>query len=175
MPKTRTQKEESVASLAERLKKMKAIVIASLSGIPVNDAVALRKQLKGENVDMVIVKKRLFKLALTEAGIMDVPLESFAGTIGVVVGYDDEVMPAKLFAAFQKTHADQVTLFGGVMNNAFIAPEQVKVLSLLPSYDEMVAKTVWTIKAPLNGFVNVLAGTLRSLLYALKAVGETKQ
>lgn len=175
MPKTRGQKEESVAQLAERLKKMKTVVIASLSGIPVNDSVALRKQLTAAGVDMVIVKKRLFKLALAEAGIAGVPLETFSGTIGVVVGYEDEVVPAKLFAAFTKDHPDSVQLFGGVMDNAFITPAQVQALALLPSYDDMIAKTVWTIKAPLNGMVNVLAGTVRSLLYALKAVAETKQ
>lgn len=175
MAKTRVQKEQIVADLADRLKKMKVMVMASVKGVPVSEAVSLRKTMGESAVDLIMIKKRLFKLALAKANISDVPLDQFTGTIGIAFSNHDEVIPAKLLAAFKKDHDEQLQFLGGVMNGAFIGVDQVKALSALPSYPEMLAQTVWTIAAPVSGFVNVVAGIVRSMLNVLSAVRDSKE
>jgi len=51
----------------------------------------------------------------------------------------------------------------------------VKKLPGLPSKNELYAKLVGSLNAPVSGFVNVLAGNLRGLVNVLKAVQESKQ
>jgi len=63
-----------------------------------------------------------------------------------------------------------VSFAGGILENQWIAADKVKALAKLPGRDELIAKTVSAIKAPITGFVNVLAGNLRGLINVLKAV-----
>jgi len=50
--------------------------------------------------------------------------------------------------------------------------EQVLALAKLPGREEMRAQAARTIAAPLAGFVNVLAGNIRNLIYVLKNISE---
>ncbi|MBU0708043.1 50S ribosomal protein L10, partial [Patescibacteria group bacterium] len=85
----------------------------------------------------------------------------------------DEVTAAKILKDFSKTHP-QVELSSGYLDGKVLDQVSVAELAALPSRDELIAKTVYTIKAPITGFVNVLAGNLKGLVYALKAISENK-
>jgi len=50
----------------------------------------------------------------------------------------------------------------------------VEALAKLSSKEELIARTVGVIKAPLSGVVNVLAGGLRGLLNVLREIKEAK-
>src|SRR3990167_7341940 len=52
-----------------------------------------------------------------------------------------------------------------------LTKEQVEELAQLPTKVELLAKTVSTLNAPITGFVNVLGGNLRKLVYVLSAIG----
>jgi large subunit ribosomal protein L10 len=52
---------------------------------------------------------------------------------------------------------------------------EVKHLANLPSKQELLAKVVGSIKAPVSGFVGVLSGNLRKFVYALNAIKEAKE
>jgi large subunit ribosomal protein L10 len=55
-----------------------------------------------------------------------------------------------------------------------ISGKEVMSLATLPSKDELLAKLVGTINAPISGFVNALAGNLKNLAGVLKAVADKK-
>ncbi|MBT3539450.1 hypothetical protein HN481_04990 [Candidatus Parcubacteria bacterium] len=56
----------------------------------------------------------------------------------------------------------------------FIDSEKVGELSKLPSKDELLAKMVGSLNAPVSGFVNVLAGNLRGLVSVLNNIKDAK-
>jgi len=60
------------------------------------------------------------------------------------------------------------------LENKFIASDYVKNLASLPSKQELLGKLVGSINAPVSGFVNVLAGNLRSLVNVLNNIKESK-
>ena len=76
-------------------------------------------------------------------------------------------------AEFAKVNKN-VRLLMGIMENRFVTAAEVAIHETIPSKIDLRAKLVGTMAAPVSGFVNVLAGNLRSLVYVLNAVAESK-
>ncbi len=172
MPKTRAQKEEIVSELAGHFGGMKAAVFTQISGFTMEDADKLRSKGRESGVTSFVAKKTLLVRALKEAGI-DAPMDGLQGSILTSVGTQDEVSAAKLVAAFIKDR-EAMKMVGGVLEGKLVDGKAVKVLSTLPSKQELLAKLVGTLNAPVSGFVNVLAGNLRGLVTVLGAVKDKK-
>ena len=122
----------------------------------------------------MVAKKTLMNLAFAEAKIENLSIKDFEGRVAVVFGYEDEVAPAKIVGEFKKTHKDNIDFLGGILENKYLNKEEVSALSKLPSKQELYAKIVGSLNAPVSGFVNVLAGNLRGLVTVLKAIEEKK-
>ncbi len=169
MPKTRQQKEEAIKNLKEELAKMKSLVFVDYYGLKVKDINELRKLLKDKACKYLVAKKNLLKLALKKTGLKTIDLDKITGGVGLVFGFEDDLSPAKLVAAFAKKH-QQLSIQGGILEQEFIEVDRVKALARLPSRDQLVAQVVGTIKAPLTNLVYVLKGNLKNLVYILSAI-----
>jgi large subunit ribosomal protein L10 len=172
MPKTRQEKEEIVAELSDKLARMKSAVFTSVSGYTMDDANELRQKGREQGVELLIAKKTLLVRALEKSGF-NVGKDALEGSILTTIGFDDEVAAAKLMAEYAKDR-DGITLAGGILEGNFVGEDAVMQLSTLPSRDELLAKLVGSINAPVSGFVNALAGNLRNIVYVLNAVKESK-
>lgn len=174
MPKSKTQKLATLEVLNEKIGKAKSVVFASFHGLPVKENEALRKELKLETSEYFVAKKTLLELAFKKAKFEGLNLRKLTGQIAVIFGFGDEVAPAKLVAKYKKSSDGKLNFAGGILENKFLSVEEVTALSALPGREELYAKLVGSINAPVSGFVNVLAGNLRGLVTVLKAVGEKK-
>jgi len=174
MAKNKEQKKEIIETLKNQIKKSKSIVFASFDGLKVKENEVLRKELKKENSEYVVAKKTLMDLAFKDVKIDGLNIKDFEGRIAAVFGYEDEVAPAKIINDFRKTHKDNISFVGGVLENKFLKKEEVSALAELPSKQELYAKIVGSLNAPISGFVNVLAGNLRGLVNVLKAIEDKK-
>ncbi len=173
MPKTKQQKEEIVANVAEKFRKMKAAAFASISGFTMAQADDLRAKAREEGVDLFITKKTLLGLAAKEAEVEDLDPRAFEGSVLTAVSYNDEVAAARILKDFQKEN-EAFTFVAGVLEGKGISAEEVTQLAKLPSKQELYAKLVGSINAPVSGFVNVLAGNLRGLVTVLGAIKDKK-
>ncbi|MDD5290778.1 MAG: 50S ribosomal protein L10 [Patescibacteria group bacterium] len=174
MPKSREQKKEILRDLAEKVKKAKSVVFAKFDGLGVKENENLRNKLKEEGNEYYVAKKTLLDLAFKEKGIKDLNIRNLEGKVAAIFGYEDEVAPAKITGEFKKGTPDKISFIGGILENKFISAETVETLSNLPGKQELYAKMVGSMKAPVSGFVHVLSGNLRGLVCALKAIGEKK-
>lgn len=172
MAKNKQQKQEIVADLTKRLKEAKGVVFSSYIGLKVSELEELRKTLRTQKADLMVAKKTLLKRALESSNFKDVKVDNMAGGVIVATG-QDEVQPAKVVQAFSKKH-EPVKFFGGIMEKKWIDVVKVNALAALPSKDELLAKIVGSINAPVSGFVNILAGNLRGLVNALNAIKDKK-
>jgi large subunit ribosomal protein L10 len=174
MPKSREQKKEILENLKDKIGKSKSIVFASFDKLEVKESEELRTKLKAENSEYYVAKKTLLEKAFKDENIENLDPRKFEGRIAAVFGYEDEVAPAKLIAEFQKDHEDKVGFVAGILENKLLSSEEVIALSKLLSKQELYAKIVGSINAPVSGFVNVLAGNIRCFVNVLKAVEEKK-
>ncbi len=173
MPKSKLQKEETIKSLEEGLKSAKAVVFANFQGLKVSEAEELRRECRKNGIAVVAAKKTLVKRACQAMGLTDVDPKVFSGGVATFMALGDEVSAAKIVNNFSKTH-EILQVFGGVLEGKFISVAMVKSLASLPSKQELLARLVGTINAPVSGFVNVLAGNLRGLVGVLNNIAKAK-
>lgn len=176
MPKSKPQKKEILNNLSEKIKLSKSVVFTGFNALGVKDNEALRAKLRAENSEYYVAKKTLIKKAFQDNKIENLDVKSFDGKIAVIFSYEDEVAPAKIIGEFRKDKekTDKIFFLGGILENKLLSKEQVEALSILPSKQELYAKLVGSLNAPISGFVNVLSGNLRGLVTVLKAIGENK-
>lgn len=172
MPITKQQKEEIVKQLSSDLGQAKSVVVSAYSKLTVNDDQGLRASLREAQVGYKVVKKTLLKRALKDAKLENIDLEEVRGNVAVATS-NDEISAAKVIQKFAKEF-DQMSIIAGYLESNPIDGAKIAELALLPSKEEMIAKTLATINAPIQSFVGVLAGTARSLVYALNAIKESK-
>jgi len=172
MAQTKEQKKAIIHDLADKLKQSKAVVFSDYKGLEVKDMMALRRELKKEGVDFKVAKKTLMDLALKEAGL-EIDMKKMEGQISMAISSQDEVAAAKIIAKLAKIN-ENIKMVGGILGTKELSVEEVKALALIPGKQELLAKLVGTLNAPVSGFVNVLAGNLRGLVNVLKAVADSK-
>lgn len=176
MPKSKEQKRDILESIKDKISKSKSIVFTKFNSLGAIENETLRKELKKEDSEYYVAKKTLMDIAFKDSKIEDLNIKGFEGQVAAVFGYKDEVAPAKVVDAFKKKldNKEKVVFLGGILENKFIDAAGVANLAGLPSKQELYAKIVGTINAPISGFVNALAGNLKNLVYVLKAI-ETKK
>ncbi len=174
MAKSKEQKEQELSALTEKYDKSKSVVFTKYLGLTVAEIQDLRRQLREENSEMVVVKKTLISLLLEKAGLGKEHVDSMDGGAAVVFGYEDEVAPARVLATFGKDH-EAIGFHGGILEGSYMDVEGVTALSTLPSKAELHAKLVGSIHSPVSGIVNVLAGSVRGLVQVLHQVKEQKE
>lgn len=172
MPKTRQQKETTLKKLEENIAKMKAAYFVTFDGLKVKETVELRRLLREQRIDYEVIKKTLLKLAFKKYEL-NIDVDKISGSLGMAIGYEDEITPAKVLDKFAKEHPT-LKLVAGIYENKFIDQEQTLALAKLPGKEELLTKLVWLVQYPVSGLVNVLQGNLRGLVYVLKAISENK-
>jgi large subunit ribosomal protein L10 len=169
---TKTQKEKIVNDLSQEIKDSKAVIFSDFKGLNVKDMTTLRNELRKEDVSFQVLKKTLLGIALKNAK-MDVDAKKMEGQVAVAVSKKDEVIAAKIIAQMAKKN-EKIRIIGGILGKDVLSEKEVIALSKLPSKEELLSKLVGTLNAPVSGFVNVLAGSIRNLVQVLKAVSENK-
>jgi len=165
MPLTKIQKQKILEDLKEKVGKQKAIAFVNVSGLKVQDLTKLRREMKKKNCELKVAKKTLIGLALKENKI-EVDLKKMQGEIALGFGYKDEISPFKTLYDFAKNH-EQLGILGGVIGEEYFGKEKVVELAQIPPREELLAKMVGSLFAPMSGFVNVLQENIKGLLRIL--------
>lgn len=172
MALTKEQKQNIVKELGENIAKQKAMVFVSIKGLKASDLFDLRRKLRESDCSLSVAKKTLMNIAF-KANKLEIEVDKLQGQVALVLGFKDEVMPAKTVYQFSKTNSN-LEILGGFLENKFKEVEDIIMLAKIPSREELLAKVVGSISAPISGFVNVLQGNLRGLVYVLKGINPVK-
>jgi large subunit ribosomal protein L10 len=168
MPLTKEQKEKIVKKLKENIANQKAMVFVSVKGLKASELFNLRKQLKESNCLLSVAKKTLLKIAFKE-NKTELNEKELEGQVALIFGFEDELAPAKTAYDFSLKN-ENLKILGGFLENEFRSREEVVVLAKIPSKQELLAKVIGSIKAPISGFANVLQGNIKGLVYLLSNI-----
>jgi large subunit ribosomal protein L10 len=87
---------------------------------------------------------------------------------------EDPVAAAKVVADFAKTN-DKLVIMGGALPNSVLNADGVKALATMPSRDELLAKLLGTMQAPIATFVRTLNEVPTKFVRGLAAVRDQKE
>ncbi len=173
-----TAKKAVVAELKDQITSAKAAVLTSYKGLTVEQDTELRHELREAGVSYHVVKNTMLRIAAQDAGIEGLD-EHLSGTTALAFSTEDAVAPAKVINDFIKKNkledTEVLQIKAGMLDGKVIALEKVKELASLPSREELLAKLLGSMNAPISNTVNVLQGVIRNCVYALNAVREKKE
>ena len=166
------EKKEVVADISARVAKAQAIVIAEYRGLPVENVTQLRAQARASGVYLRVLKNTLARRA-----VQGTPFEKLADQMVGPLAYgisEDPVAAAKVLHAYAKGN-DKLVIKGGAMPGQLMTAKEVGALATLPSREELLAKMLGTMQAPIVKFVQTLNQVPGKFVRTLAAVRDQKE
>ena len=167
----RTDKEQLVVELKEKLAGAKAVYYTDFTGLNVKRMTELRRRLRKANVEYVVIKNTLALRAVNESGLDG---ERLKGPTGLVMA-KDAVGAAKVLTDFAKENDQRPAVKGGLLDGSSIDAAQVKRLAAMPSREQMLAELGAGLQSPLGAFVGALNGLLMTFAGALDALKTQRE
>jgi len=168
------EKVAAVEELVGLLKESKGVYLTDFTGIDVPSFTQLRKQLRDEDVSYLVVKNRLAKLAVKDAGV-DGLEEMFSGPTGLVCSDADAVAPARVLSKFAEDADGKPVIKAGYIDGQVYVDDQLETLAKLPSREVLLAKMVTAMQSPISGLAFSLNGILQKFVATLQAVADKRQ
>lgn len=173
MAKTKAQKKGMVEELSKKIADAKAIFVIAPKAINPNEAAELKIKLAEIGGEYHVIKNTLFKIALKEAGLAE--LESLNnGQNAVIFIGENSPEAAKIMQKFIKD-SEKAQFRQGFLDGKKLEGSQINALADLPSREQLIAQVIGTMNAPISGFVNVLAGNVRSVITVIDAIRAQKE
>ena len=154
MSLNRTEKQAVVTEVAALASKAQTLVLAEYRGIEVEPMTRLRAQARTTGVHLQVLKNTLARRAVAGTSF-----EVLAGemTGPLIYGFsEDAIAAAKVINDFAKAN-DKMVVRAGAYNGKLLNAEGVKQLASIPSREELLAKLLGVMQAPLTGFVASVA------------------
>lgn len=154
-------KQDLVQTIANELKQAKSFIVFEYSGLTAKDITNLRFTLNRSGSKLRILKNNILKRAIETADI-----QGFDGMIvgpnAIAMAFEDEINPIKSVNDVA-TDFEVVKIKGAYLENNFADVNKVKQIASIPGRDGLYSM-----------FLSCLQSPIRSFLYAVKAVSETK-
>jgi len=170
--KTREEKEQIIEELREKVSRQTAAVLTQMSGLTVEEATLLRRQIREAGGEFKVTKNTLLRIA-TEGTHLESLVKGITGPTAVVFSYGDPAVVAKAIKTFTRK-VPKLSPLSALLGEKVITSEEVAKLADLPGREELISMMVRTVAAPLTGFMTTLTGVPRKLVYALSAIEGQK-
>jgi len=170
----RAKKESFATELQERLDRAPVIYLTDFTGLTVKAMTTLRRTLKDQGAEYVVVKNRIAKRVFADTDLPDIS-DSLSGPTGMVFGYEDPVAAAKALSDFAKENDKKPAFKLGILESKILQPEQVDAIAKLPSRDVLLSELAGALEAPMSALASALGAKLQEmagLMDALKAERE---
>lgn len=151
---SKQKKTEILTTLNVGMKDAETVVFVNFHKLPVKEITLLRKTLRESGVTYYVAKKTLVKRALDARKVTGTPPE-LAGELALAWS-TDPIAPAKGVFEFAKTHADQVSLMGGVYQGAYMSKTEITQLASIPGREALLGQFVGMLNESIARVVRVI-------------------
>jgi len=166
------QKKQVVEDVSAVVGDAQAAVIAEYRGLTVEQMKVLRREAHENNVYLRVVKNTLLKRAVqdTDFSCLD---EHLVGPLAFAAS-EDPVAVAKVLNKYAKEY-DAFEIKAGSMAGSLLSEGDIKALAQLPSREELLAKLMGTMQAPIAKFVQTLNEVPTKFVRGVAAVRDQKE
>jgi large subunit ribosomal protein L10 len=166
------QKQATVSEVAAKLGTAQSVIVAEYRGLDVGRVTQLRAKARKSGMYLKVLKNTLARRA-----VKGTPFEKLAEQMSGPLMYgisDDPVTGAKVLSEFAKEN-ELFVIRGGAMPNVVMSPKEVSALAALPSRDELIAKLLGTMQAPMAKLVRTMNEVPGKFVRTLAAVRDAKE
>jgi large subunit ribosomal protein L10 len=165
----RSEKEQVVAELVERLRSTETLIVADYRGLSVTQINDLRGQLLEHGARFTVVKNTLTRRAAEEAGA-EALLELLDGPTAIAF-LESDGDPVAVAKALNSVARDTrvLEIRGGILDGQQIGEADVRSLATLPPADVLRAQLVSAVSGPLMTVVGLFTAPLRDLVSVIDA------
>ena len=163
------EKKAVVAEVSAEVAQSQTVVVAEYRGITVENMTQLRAKARAEGVYLRVLKNTLARRA-----IQDTPFAGIADQLVGPLAYGfskDPVAAAKVMHEFSKAN-DKFVIKAGAMPNFVMSAKDVGNLASMPSREELLAKLLGTMQAPIAQFVRTLNEVPTKFVRGLAAIRD---
>ncbi len=163
---SKTQRQETVADLAARIKASPTLFVTDFTGLDVMTMTEFRRRLRANGARYVVVKNTLAQRALADNEISALD-EHLTGQTGLVFAGDDAMAAARVLGDFAKEF-QRPTVRAGWMDGRMVAAAYITRLGSIPPRETLLGQLV-------GGFNNVLyqmVGALEALRQQREQAGQ---
>lgn len=151
----------------EDLRDSQAVILTRYAGLTVAQMERVRRAVRQEHSDLEVLRNTLFAIAAKEAGRNALAEAPEGPTLAVFVKGDPS-SPAKTLMDLSR-EMDALKVYAGALGDRVMSAEDVQALASLPPREVLLAQVLAGLQSPMYGFVGVLSGIMRSLVYVLQA------
>ena len=163
MPNAKNIKK--VDELTEKLERAKGVYLTDYIGLNVQDITDLRRKFYENDVEFLVAKNTLLKIAANNSNLND--LDSVLnGSTAVAFSYEDPTSPARVIKKFTKDN-ELPKVKGIVIDGELIDGSEFDRIANLPTKEESIAKfaallqspllkLIWALKSPMSDMTNML-------------------
>lgn len=166
-------KAELVEEIKGKIDAAQSVVLVDYRGLDVAQLTELRSKYREAGVDYKVYKNTMMRFAFKDAGLEEFN-EYLKGPSAIAFGLEDPVQVAKITSEFAEENED-LEIKAGIIDGNIIDVKGIEDLAKLPSREELIGQVLGGINSPIQGFANVLQGTMRSLATVLNAIAEEKE
>ena len=166
-------KQAQIAELVEVLAAVDTAFVSDHRGLTVADLRKIRRQLRERDIEFLVIKNRLARIAAEQAGRHElVPL--LTGPSALVTGGAEETGLAKsLLEALRPYRGLEVR--GAAIRGTTYDGSVVTRLASLPPRETLLAQLAGGMASPLSTMAGLLAAPLRNLGYGLTQLRDSRE
>ncbi len=170
------EKSTAVAELTETLGRARLAIVTESAGLSVNQVTELRKLLRGAKAEYKVVKNTLAVRA-AEGTILSGVKAYLKGPTGLVIGYDDPVLPAKILRDFilAEKREQKIKITIGVLEGKVVQPAELAAVAKLPKKEVLIAMLLSAMQGPARGLVYTLSAVLSKFVRVIAAIGDKRK
>ncbi|HEU5177489.1 MAG TPA: 50S ribosomal protein L10 [Burkholderiales bacterium] len=165
------QKQAMVSEVAAKLQGAQTVIVAEYRGLNVERVTQLRSKARKSGVWLRVLKNTLARRA-----VKGTPFEKLSEQMVGPLMYgisQDPVAGAKVLSEFAKEN-ELFVIKAGAMPNAVMSAQDIKALALLPGREELLAKLLGTMQAPMTKLVRTLNEVPGKFVRTLAAYRDQK-
>jgi len=169
-------KAPAVAELAEIFGRARIAILTESVGLPVNQVTELRKQLRGVKAEYRIMKNTLAIRASEGTGLAGLKAH-LKGPTGMVIGYDDPVLPAKILRDWigAEKREEKIKVTVGVLEGKLVQAADLAAIAKLPKKEVLIAMLLSAMQGPIRGVVYTLSAVLSKFVRVVAAIQDKKK